>query len=287
MSITLESIAVDGQLLQATFTPSIGMNLISFKKGAREVIDQSTTSLFQDHFAGLGALIGPHFHRRKPDQISALPFEERFSHIARVKAKGIQEPFSHGIARYAPWICTSTGNTLHAKISGEDVWNDVSLSVLEGFHFTMRLDARLTPQGLFLELSVDADRPSIVGYHYYYQIGSVADVTMQNTKPQYFDGQTLSETPSAWIEKEHIKMPIQGAIDWGFYPQEIGKTSTILMQSGKESLRVSYQSQTEESSLQIYHPVNASYVCIEPLSATLPRNPKLFSSGVNMQIEIL
>jgi hypothetical protein len=88
-----------GQNLQAIFLPEKGMNLISYKKDETEVIDQSTRNLFEERFAGLGALIGPHFHHRKTEVIPPIKDESLFPHIARLKAKGIQEPFSHGIDR--------------------------------------------------------------------------------------------------------------------------------------------------------------------------------------------
>lgn len=156
--ITLKNQALDGQLLQASFLPLKGMNLVSLKKGDLEIIDQSTINLFEERFAGLGALIGPHFHHRENQQIPLVPFEELFPHIARVKLKGGNEPFSHGIARYAPWNYSSTETTLHAKISGDDTWNGVLLSTLEGFNFEMYMDIELTSQGLTIELSVNAKK---------------------------------------------------------------------------------------------------------------------------------
>ena len=47
--------------LEATFAPLQGMNLLSFKKGDVEALDQTTKGLFIERYAGLGALIGPHF----------------------------------------------------------------------------------------------------------------------------------------------------------------------------------------------------------------------------------
>ena len=63
-----------GEVLQATFLPEKGMNMISYKKGTLEVIDQSTKNLFDERFAGLGALIGPHFH---PSRRNARPSPAR------------------------------------------------------------------------------------------------------------------------------------------------------------------------------------------------------------------
>ena len=285
MTVTLKAIASDGQLMEAAFLPSKGMNLISYKKGGIEVIDPSTYSLFTERFAGLGALIGPHFHHRK--EIPSVPFEERFPHIARLKAKGVKEPFSHGIARYAPWNHTATNTSLHANISGNDTWEGVLLSLLEGFNFTMYMDVELRKDGLFIELSVSAEKPSVIGSHYYYAIGKGSSFLTAEVKGQYFDGKGMVNAPSGWVKKDHLHIPLDGSLDYGFYPQDKELYTEVLLNTDTHKVRIKYLSHTEEGSLQIYHPEGASFVCIEPLSATFPREPRLHASGVNIQIEIV
>jgi len=285
LTVTLKEIANDGQLLEATFLPSKGMNLISYKKGGVEVIDPSTSALFTERFAGLGALIGPHFHHRK--EIPPVPFEERFPHVARLKAKGVKEPFSHGIGRYAPWNYTSTNTSLHAHISGNDTWEGVLLSHLEGFNFAMYMDVELRKEGLFIEMSVSADKPSVIGSHYYYAIGKGSPFLRADVKGQYFDGKGMVNAPSSWQKKDLLQIPLDGSLDYGFYPQDKELYTEVLLQADTHKVRVKYLSNTEEGSLQIYHPEGSSFVCIEPLSATFPREPHLNASGVNIQIEIL
>src|ERR1700722_13801367 len=156
---------------QATFDPARGMNLLSYKKGATEVIDQATWPLFEERYAGLGALIGPHFHHRNAAVLPKIADESLFPHIARVKAKGILEPFSHGIARYAPWkLLEVTKSSFKARLSGKDSWNGVALAALEGQNFTMDFKGELTALGLKLDLAVVSDTDSLVGIHYYYRL---------------------------------------------------------------------------------------------------------------------
>ena len=133
--ITLTHQTSSGSQLKATFLPEHGMNLVSYQKDGVEVIAQSTWNLFEERHAGLGALIGPHFHRRLPELIQPVKHEERFPHIAKVKAKGIAEPFSHGIARYAPWQVESSEQTIQAHLFGKDLWQGVPLKELEGQDF--------------------------------------------------------------------------------------------------------------------------------------------------------
>ncbi len=284
--ITLRNDSYDGMPLEATFLPSKGMNLISYKKGGIEVIDQTTKALFDERYAGLGALIGPHFHHRSPVDIHAVPFEERFPHIARVKAKGVKEPFSHGIARYAPWNCSAKGASLRAKISSDDTWEGVLLSELEGYAFTIYMDVELKSTGLFIELSVEAERPSVVGTHYYYALGSDDCLIQTNDVETFFDGKDVKNLPKEWKDTNGLCLPIKGAIDNGFFPRCVSRPTKIQLHTKKYRLDVCYQSHTNEGSFQIFHPQDASYVCIEPLSATFPRCPNQLSSGVNLEISI-
>jgi len=287
LTIHLKKKAEDGQLLEAVFMPSKGMNLISYKKGGKEVIDQSTRTLFEERFAGLGALIGPHFHHRKPEDICPVPFEERFPHIQRLKAKGVKEPFSHGIARYAPWHCKAEGSSLLANISGNDTMEGVLLSLLEGCNFAMYMDVELRENGLFIELSVESDKPSVIGTHYYYAIENESAYVIAGAQEKYFDGKSLIPVLNEWEDQGKIKVPVKTDLDFGFYPKNSDGYSEVLLHTPSHQVSVRYQSHTEETSFQLFHPKGSSYVCIEPLSATFPRSPKLHCSGVNLQIEIL
>ena len=240
MAIILKSMANDGQPLEAVFLPEKGMNLISFKKGDLEIIDQATLNLFEERSAGLGALIGPHFHHRPKDQIPPVLFEEKYPHIARLKGKGITEPFSHGIARYAPWSYKSSETTIHARISGTDVWNDSLLSSLEGFNFSMYMDVQISSSGLFIELSVDAEKPSVVGFHYYYGIGGTSSYVSSETLNYYYSGDQKMEIPAAWTQKNMLHLPLDSDIDFGFYPKKHSSISEVLLHTQSHRLKIKY-----------------------------------------------
>lgn len=61
----MKTLTLKNKDLTATFLPELGMNLASYKKGDYEAIDQNTQGEFEERFAGLGPLIGPHFHHQK------------------------------------------------------------------------------------------------------------------------------------------------------------------------------------------------------------------------------
>lgn len=256
----------DGTSYEAVFLPSHGMNLASFTRGGVEVIDPSTKEAFEERYAGLGPLIGPHFHRRRPELVSKVPDEALFPHIARCTSKGILDPFSHGVARYCPWNVEVKGNEIKGEISGKDLWNGVALSAIEGQNFVMKMVASLTKEGLFLDLSVVSDTDSLVGIHYYYR---------------------LPQGKFRVISGGETKLDRDEAIDSTFFPSPNPLKGEIFLETEEYTLKTTYDCPCQENSWQLYHPKNSSFVCIEPLSASDPRHPNLTVSSLSINLQIL
>jgi hypothetical protein len=206
--VVLKSKTSQGEPLEATYLPHLGMNLISYKKGNLEIIDQSTRPLFEDRFAGLGSLTGPHFYRRHV--VPSIKDESLFPHIARVKAQGTKDPFSHGIGRYAPWKAEFTDHTIKAVQTGKDEWNGVTLGSLEGQNYKMTYQADLTSTGLHIEMSVVSDTDSIVGIHYYYHLPQGSGSVISETQDYYLDKGKREPIHSTWNngEKHHLKFDL-------------------------------------------------------------------------------
>lgn len=285
--IILEHLSRTGELLKAVFLPEKGMNLISFKRGDIEIIEQSTLSIFEERYAGLGALIGPHFHRRKTDTLPKIKDESLFPHIARVKAKGVEDPFSHGIARYASWKAESTQTDFKATLSGKDTWNGVPLAELEGQNFKMIFSGKLSEQGLSLDLSIVSDTDSLVGIHYYYALpNGQGRITAQakkhetmNAKPGYLN---INEKRQVVIE---LKSDM--AIDETFHAYPNPKGSIITLETSAYTLKTTYSCICEENCWQLYHPAASNFVCIEPISSQDPRHPNLSVSALHIDLEII
>lgn len=287
-TLVLKNRALSGELLTATFLPQQGMNLISYCKGGIEVIEQSTRDLFEDHYAGLGALIGPHFYCQLDKWLPKIPDESLFPHIARVRAKGVQDPFAHGIARYVPWNFLSTPSSFSAHISGKDRWKGVPLSVLEGVDFQMAFDAILFPHGLEIGLHVECERPSVAGLHYYYALAGSQGIVKAEVGDQYNDLGTWKPLPEVWTEgKNRLKFDLKEAVDYGFTPHSKDFSTHVLLETSSYSLRVSYQAPGAENSWQLYHPKDAPYVCIEPICAKNCRGLVANSGCIRVKIEIL
>lgn len=267
------------------------MNLISFKKEDIQIIDQSTLPLFEERFAGLGPLIGPHFYTRPPNTIPKIPDESLFPHIARVKAKGKPDPFSHGVARYAPWKAEADETKVKAILTGKDLWNTVPLSLLEGQNFTMTLNAELKENGLHLNLSIVSDTDSLVGIHYYYALPNGQGKVTCAVQDQYRDPKReLKPIPEDWnYDKQHlltIDLSTQET-DFTFRPYPNPLESTIQLETPTYTLRTHYRCDCEENCWQLYHPAGASFACIEPISSQDPLHPNLSVSSLNIHLEII
>ncbi len=289
MPITLKNRTSKGEPLEVTYLPEKGMNMISFKKGNLEIIDQSTINLFEQRFAGLGALIGPHFHRRKANVVPKIKDETLFPHIARVKAKGVQDPFSHGIGRYAPWKAESKEHWISAYLTGKDQWNNISLAELEGQNFKMTFVAELLPDGLHLDLAVVSDTDSLVGIHYYYHLPEGKGTVISEVKNRILDHDEHKPIPSSWNFNEQHKLvyTLEQDTDFTFFPFPDPLEGSIVLDAGTYRLRTKYSCLSEENCWQLYHPLGASYVCIEPISSQDPRHPNLTVSSLRIHLQIL
>lgn len=280
-----------GLIYEAVFVPEKGMNLIHFTKGSREVIDQNTKSLFEARFAGLGAIIGPHFHHRNPQIIPKIPDASRFPHIANL-SPGTKDPFSHGIGRYAEWtILEQSEARLKAFLKGQTMLNGYLLKDLEGQDFTMTYTADLGADGLKIVLSVESETGSVVGLHTYYGLVDHKGIVEASVQKNYRLVSEILPAPENWnwIDENTVRFTIDDLfeIDAGFFPYPDVLTGDILLKTESHHLRVRYHSNNQENSWQLWHPKGASFVCIEPLSAKDPRKPHLTTSQIQILISIL
>lgn len=288
-AVVLKNQSAEGILLEATFLPEKGMNMISFKKGNIEVIDHSTLHLFEERFAGLGALIGPHFHRRPSQILPEIKDESLFPHIARVKSKGVQDPFSHGIGRYAPWKAEATENQIKASLSGKDLWNGVPLASLEGQNFKMEMKVELLSSGLWIDLSVVSDSDSLIGIHYYYHLPNGKGKVLSEIQNTYIaEGKRQTIPPSLNFNSQHLlNFDLQNEADFTFFPFPNPLEGKIILETEAYRLQTAYSCRSQENCWQLYHPANSSFVCIEPISSQDPRHPNLTASSISIHLQIV
>lgn len=253
--------------LKAVFDPEKGMNLLSYSKGNIEVIDPATEPLFRERFAGRGALIGPHFHQRPKARVKTIANPSAFPHLKYME--GRPDPFSHGIARYVPWKYEMDQTSIKAKLSGKEVFQDMKLADIEGQNFELDFKATLTDQ-LKIEYSVVSDTDSVIGLHTYYRLVEGNGIVRAKVKEEPHD----------------LVLTMDKPFDLNFHPFR-PREGQILLETNEYSLNITYRAPSEELSWQLFHPLNATYVCLEPLSAYNPRAPHLTSSSIEINIEII
>lgn len=282
-TVTIVNVSEKNEKLEATFTPSHGMNLLSYKKNGLEVIDQSTWGWFEERNAGLGALIGPHFYHR-------TDFPQDFDHslFPHLAHGSNAEPFSHGLGRYSSWKYDSSETQISANLKGSHLLHGIPLKNLQGMDFDMHFEAVMMPYGLFIRYYINSELPSVLGLHYYYHlpkgIGSIESTVM----PKYNDKSTWKDIPNEWLRAPPSKMhfDLQNPSDFGFRPLPSEKETRILLDAKEYELHIIYDSSVEENSWQLWHPENSSFVCIEPLTAKDPRQPHQKHSLLEVKLEI-
>lgn len=286
MTVTLTNKNEKGQVLKAVYAPERGLNLNSYTCEGVEVIAQSTKPMFEERFGGLGALIGPHFYKRKPSLIPKVKDESKFPHLAAMKAHNSSDPFTHGIGRYAPWKVEVTETSIKGVLTGKDVWNEVPLAELEGQNFTMNYKAELTAQGLKIEMSVVSDADSIVGIHYYYSLPGGKGRVIARVQDSYYDPNVLNKVPKEWMQEGKLVFDLNNEADFAFHPAPDPLKGIITLETETYRLITQYECKSQENAWQLYHPAGADFVCIEPTSAQDPRHANLTVSALTILLSI-
>ena len=287
--VTLQKIQRDGRIMKATFLPNNGMNLKSLMIDDIELIDPSTKALFEEKMSGYGPLIGPHFYHRKESSIPHVPDETIFPHIKRVRAKGCKEPFSHGIGRYVPWNWHADETSIESHLSGKDTFHGITLKALEGFDFKMVFKATLLDDGLHITMDVESvGSASIAGLHYYYAIPPGGAKVYIDAQDSYNEMGTWRPIPKKWLGKEGhgVCFDLNEESDAGFLSNRINHTGHARLETSLYSLIIDYETSSDENAFQLYHPKEASFVCIEPVTAKNPRDAKQMKNHLNVHIGI-
>lgn len=285
----LSSVLSSGEKIEAQYAPEGGMNLLRLCREGKEFIDPATKPLYEERFAGLGALIGPHFHHRKNEEIPSLDLSgPKYLEVCR--AKGQKEPFSHGIARYVPWRYEADDRSIKAKLSGSDRYLGHTLQEIEGQDFELSYEAILDQNTLSIDYSFDCEKVGVIGLHYYYRLIHKKGSVYSDIDSNMHTSKGWQPVPDQWIKNNHQLQyhvdPSQEA-DFGFVPYKEGaKGSCISLETGQQKLEIYYEAQSTESAWQLYHPKDSTYVCLEPVSAHNPREPHLKSGRLQVEIKI-
>ncbi|CRX38848.1 hypothetical protein [Estrella lausannensis] len=275
---------------QARFAPSQGMNLKSLIFDGVEVIDQSTQHLFEERFAGLGAMIGPHFHRRKTESLPKNLDLALFPHVKRGAIPEGTDPFSHGVGRYAAWTSTNDARSIDATLKGGDTLNGVKLSDIEGQDFLMRYKAAWVSGGLELEMASVSQADSVMGIHFYYHVpGNKGEVISRVAGNYIVDGEVKPIPALIGYEESsgRLSFSLSQEADYTFRPFPNLLKGEIALKLDGYTLLTTYESSSSENSWQLWRSKNSSFVCIEPVSAADPRHPNLTVSSIKIRLELV
>ena len=250
---------------EAHFDTEKGMNFVSFKKGDIQAIDQSTRPLFEERAAGLGAMIGPHFHHRK---------------ILPPSCNG-KEPYSHGIGRYVPWeVLESSDSSIKAALHGDMQFKGQSLKEIEGFDFKMTYNVRMREEGMEIELSVVAQTEAVIGLHTYYALNGGGCVKA-HIADRYNDGGVFKPLPPEW--SQDFVYELDKDTDYGF----LSDPGDVMLETRTHKVHVQYFCDNAEAAWQVWHPKEASFACVEPIAAQNPRKPKLSVNSIRIFISLI
>jgi galactose mutarotase-like enzyme len=135
---------------------------------------------------------------------------------------------------------------------------------------------------------VQSDSPSVIGLHYYYALPSTGGTIKASVENSYRIQDNWKRTPSSLLDNEgSLLFDATQEADFGFIPKSKNGFFEILYENADYTLKIRFQTEDEEASFQIYRPKDASYICIEPLSAKDPKKPLLKSSRLKVFLELV
>jgi len=219
-----------------------------------------------------------------------LNVSQLFTFIPKLMEKKQKEFFSHGIARYVPWKYEGDESSISATLSGEDKFQGFLLKEIEGKSFELKYHAALTEDGLSIRYSMETEKPSVIGLHYYYALPNKSGSVFSIVAPDYHHPEGWKPIPSSWCLKEGelaFEVNEDTVADFGFTTQGDALEGQIELDAGAYKLQINYQASSPEHAWQLYHPKGAAYVCLEPVSAKNPRDATSISSELKVQIKIL
>ena len=239
--VVLKSHSDNGHPLEAIFLPAQGMNLISFKKGDVEIIDQ-TPPLIQ-------GIVGPYYGQRIAQIIPHCKEEPYVQHAKKMELLGYHDPFAYGIARYASWRYSSTENSLSASLNDKDLWNGISLKTLVGQAFEMHISVNIHSKGLKFLFSIVSDSDSLVGMQYFFQLPEKKGKIQSKIQDTYLSSEGHSQVPLALTpnEKNFLEYAFEKPIQMAFFPFHDPLQGKIQLETRNYQLMSSYICNCQEN----------------------------------------
>jgi hypothetical protein len=274
----------NGEDIEAVVSPELGMSLLDFSACHVPLLQKSRKQDFLQGRKGLGPVILPHFNQRPsfpkvPEEVLASA-----SHTDYLRTHGVEDPFQHGIGRYAQWIsetkCTDESVSVKGNISGNTEYNGVPVGEIVGFDFTAFVTYALSEGNMTVTFDITSDEPAAAGIHFYYRLpetgGSQTALSVEKTGKN--DNGSLFEFSHHQKDGKFYILPIEGNIDAEFTPagEEGGYARyKLITPEFRLDTRVLAKGDPEHAfeSVVVFHPEGSDFVCIEPLSDPNPLFP--------------
>ena len=274
-----------GNTIEAVVSPEMGMSMLDFSAGGVPLLQKSRKHDFIEGRKGLGPLILPHFNQRASFPAVNEMVAEQAPHTAYLKTEGVNDPFQHGIGRYAQWnfetSCTDKGARVTGKLTGAHEYQGVPLMELTGFDFTAFVTYTLSDGNISVRFDITGAEPVTAGIHFYYRLPdqeesraalSVEEIGKNNDE-------SLFEFSSHQRDGRFYTMTLADDIDTLFTPvKEEGPYARYKLITSEYRLDTRVRAEGDPAktfdSVTLFHPADADFVCIEPLSDANPLTPR-------------
>lgn len=153
----------------------------------------------------------------------------------------------------------------------------------------MDFSCHLTNTGLDIKYHVQSEEhPCTIGLHYYLALPEKEGFVTIACKKEYNDLGTLKTIPDKWLnDKEFLHFNLDQQSDFVFIPDTDDFSGEATLSTPSRKLRIFYKADSEQNAFVLYHPKDATFVCIEPVSAKDPRSPYGMSHKLRIKIDIL
>jgi galactose mutarotase-like enzyme len=263
--------------IEAVVSPDMGMSLLHFSIDRVPILQKSRQKDFVEGRKGFGPLILPHFNQRASYPAVPDTVLKQSAHISYMKKNGINDPFQHGIGRYASWdyeVRTDEEKvSVAGTLTGETEYHGIPVSDIVGFDFTAFVTYTLSKGNLTVKLDITGDEPVAAGIHFYYAVPQKGEsaVSMSVDSIGKLGDDSLFEFSSHQKDGKFFTLSLKGGHDTVFYPvNEADGFARYKLKTPDYRLdtRVRVQGNKEETfdSVVVFSPEDADFVCIEPLS---------------------
>jgi len=214
-----------------------------------------------------------------------LSFKKGDLEIIDPTAPFIVGPHLNSDCPKAPWNAEQDQRGISATQTGEEVWNQTSLTQLEGQNFKLHSTASLEGDKLRIFHSVVSDTDSLVGNQFHLRLPNGMNRLELDAKDRFYDAGKLAHFERS--SEGRITLPLDSDLDVGMHPYLNPIEGTIRLITQDYEAEVGFQSTNQESCWYIQYQKGNPYVSVGAVSSQNPWKPNLTVSSINLSLRIL